>query len=880
MGRFWMVRAGRGSKLAKSFERKGVVAIGWLQGGDFSALDTPEAMRARIVSAYPGETPQQRATSLAQANKFRNLMAKGDRVVTYDGETREYLIGTITGDYEYRVGVIEGLPHLRAVEWEGRVPKRALRKPTTNTLGAIMTVFEPGEDVLRDIESALRSGRTDLPEGTTGDDDVTAPNLDEVFAEFVAEYLSEDVGQTHKKQYQTTKTAGLKNYTDIIARADRGEDTTDFVLNGLLPHANTERHRNEGQWIHVAPAITKDIRSWYEGAGWVKPEEWPAKAAHILHFIRRVVDQPSQLADACDRFAESPLAKGFQSGMLSPILNALRPEDFEIVNTKVVKAYHALTGNGITSSLVGYPEANEAVKEFVREHSEVLQTAARYGVTPLEAFDMMAHWYVAVREPDNEGEDELPPIVRGPINRDEASDARRVLEALCPDPAPRAVALDALARSIRCAHQLSPGSWSITLHPNVIRFNVSGIMALDIGRPGLYMVVDGPTLDTKARAAVENFDAGDFRFVPSAVGYALPYDELDPAITLLRTAHEQLIRLAIKKSPRAVWQSAHSPGVLQMLRDAGHAVPDPSFYAERRPSPEGSQVSEPTSPPPLPTRRVHEIFSLEQAATDTYLSVSTLESWIRAINRKGQAILYGPPGTGKTFVAERLRRYLLSGGDGHSDLIQFHPAYAYEDFIQGLRPVPTEHGNLNYELVPGRFMEFCEQAADRTGVSVLIIDEINRANLAQVFGELMYLLEYRDKQIPLAGGKSLQIPPNVRIIGTMNTADRSIALVDHALRRRFSFIRLAPNMDVLGRFHSAGGRDVSALITVLNELNERIADPHYSVGISFFMRDKLLDELEGIWTGEIEPYIEELFFDRLQDADPFRWSKVRDRVLA
>src|SRR5262249_17867837 len=154
---------------------------------------------------------------------------------------------------------------------------------------------------------------------------------------------------------------------------------------------------------------------------------------------------------------------------------------------------------------------------------------------------------------------------------------------------------------------------------------------------------------------------------------------------------------------------------------------------------------------------------------------------------------------------------LIAGVDGHVDLVQFHPAYAYEDFIQGLRPRPRKDGSLEFILEPGRFRDFCQQAGGRTGTSVLIIDEINRANLPQVFGELMYLLEYRDREIPLSGGGRLRIPPRVRIIGTMNTADRSIALVDHALRRRFAFLRLEPKLEVLERFHAARGSDATGL---------------------------------------------------------------------
>jgi 5-methylcytosine-specific restriction protein B len=264
----------------------------------------------------------------------------------------------------------------------------------------------------------------------------------------------------------------------------------------------------------------------------------------------------------------------------------------------------------------------------------------------------------------------------------------------------------------------------------------------------------------------------------------------------------------------------------------------------------------------------------------THTPVATLDQWVRAINRKGQAIIYGPPGTGKTFTAEALARHLVGGGNGVVSMVQFHPAYAYEDFIQGLRPRSRSDGQLEFELLPGRFMEFCSDAATRTGISVLIIDEINRANIAQVFGEMMYLLEYRDKDIPLAGGHRFRIPGNVRILGTMNTADRSVALVDHALRRRFSFIRLQPDYEVLTRYHAKKDRRVDGLVAFLKQLNKEIDDPHYSVGISFFMREQLVDDLEAIWTGEIEPYLEELFSDNEKLVDDFRYAQVRSQLEA
>ncbi len=275
----------------------------------------------------------------------------------------------------------------------------------------------------------------------------------------------------------------------------------------------------------------------------------------------------------------------------------------------------------------------------------------------------------------------------------------------------------------------------------------------------------------------------------------------------------------------------------------------------------------------------HPIYPLEQMAEETGFELALLERWKRAIQRKGQAILYGPPGTGKTFVAEHLARHLVGGGDGIIDLVQFHPAYAYEDFIQGIRP-ESDGERLTYPLKPGRFLEFIRRASEREGTSVLIIDEINRANLARVFGELMYLLEYRDRTIPLAGGGKLRIPHNVRIIGTMNTADRSIALVDHALRRRFAFLALWPDYDLLRHYHQRHntGFPVENLIQELHRLNETINDRHYSVGISYFLKEDLETQIEDIWRMEIEPYLDEYFFDQPSKAQNFSWDRVRDQI--
>jgi MrcB-like, N-terminal domain/AAA domain (dynein-related subfamily)/EVE domain len=277
---------------------------------------------------------------------------------------------------------------------------------------------------------------------------------------------------------------------------------------------------------------------------------------------------------------------------------------------------------------------------------------------------------------------------------------------------------------------------------------------------------------------------------------------------------------------------------------------------------------------------INPVYTLRQLSEESLIDEAVLERWVKAIERKGQGILYGPPGTGKTFIARKLAEHIIAEGDGFAEIVQFHPAYSYEDFIQGIRPRTRKEGGLDYPVVPGRFLQFCEEALTREQACVLIIDEINRANLSRVFGELMYLLEYRDHRVPLAGGGSFKIPANVRLIGTMNTADRSIALVDHALRRRFAFIQLNPNYDILRRYHKEDGSLIENLIEIIQRLNKEIGDHRYEIGISYFLHKDLKSQIEDIWRMEIEPYLEEYFFDQPEKVDLFRWGKLQQRLMS
>jgi MoxR-like ATPase len=363
---------------------------------------------------------------------------------------------------------------------------------------------------------------------------------------------------------------------------------------------------------------------------------------------------------------------------------------------------------------------------------------------------------------------------------------------------------------------------------------------------------------------------------PRVWAYGLPIEMVMPLEGNLRESYLQTLDVIAERF--AGWNRSLQRGI--HVDQIAEAVFDPSkrepLFLNGLSSSLVSVVEDELEELELEEIELAPEYSLAKCAEQTGIKEDILARWTRAVERKKQAIFYGPPGTGKTFIAEHLARHLIGGGDGFVDLVQFHPAYAYEDFIQGIRPESNPDRGLEYPVVPGRFLQFCRKAEGREGLCVLIIDEINRANLARVFGELMYLLEYREREIPLAGGGRFRIPDNVRMVGTMNTADRSIALVDHALRRRFAFLALYPDFDILRQYHRKHetGFPVESLISVLERLNRQIGDRHYEVGISFFLREDIDDQIEDVWRMEIEPYLEEYFFDQSERVASFRWDKI------
>lgn len=252
-------------------------------------------------------------------------------------------------------------------------------------------------------------------------------------------------------------------------------------------------------------------------------------------------------------------------------------------------------------------------------------------------------------------------------------------------------------------------------------------------------------------------------------------------------------------------------------------------------------------------------------------------------DKSPQIVLQGPPGTGKTFVAMELAKYILGPLDEESakdqiQLVQFHPSYGYEEFVEGLRPEANEAGNLQFTKVEGTLIRLANKTRADSKPRVLIIDEMNRANLPKVFGELMFLLEYRDKEISLMYHGDFLLPANLYIIGTMNTADRSIKSMDIALRRRFDFFEVKPSTEILKAHYKKRNNQLgSSLFEGFEKLNNRIEQDmgggNYAVGHSYFMLDEMqIHDLRDVWDLQIYPLLEDYFFDRPELAKEYTFD--------
>ena len=260
----------------------------------------------------------------------------------------------------------------------------------------------------------------------------------------------------------------------------------------------------------------------------------------------------------------------------------------------------------------------------------------------------------------------------------------------------------------------------------------------------------------------------------------------------------------------------------------------------------------------------------EEQSPAPIITDTTTEMPAEAVNR----IYYGPPGTGKTYQLNELKNEY----DGRFKFVTFHQAYSYEDFVEGIRPHSDEAGNISYDVKPGVFRQICKDAKDDSNYRyALFIDEINRGNIAKIFGDLITLIE-PDKRLKAEhamtvtlpySNKEFGVPKNLDIYGAMNTADRSIALLDKALRRRFQFHELTPNSTLIkgsdGEGHivddEGGYINLRELLDTMNKRIGFLLNRDLTLGHAYLYKVSQFDELEAVFVNQFIPLLQEYFYD-------------------
>lgn len=292
--------------------------------------------------------------------------------------------------------------------------------------------------------------------------------------------------------------------------------------------------------------------------------------------------------------------------------------------------------------------------------------------------------------------------------------------------------------------------------------------------------------------------------------------------------------------------------------------------------------------------KTYPIYSREDFLSEVYMTDEDYDTLVGVLGNRKNIILQGAPGVGKTFAAKRLAYSII--GEKNPDrvqMVQFHQSYSYEDFIEGYRPASKSADGADFIIKKGSFYKFCKKASeDDENDYFFIIDEINRGNLSKIFGELFMLIETDKRGVELQllySDEKFFVPKNVYIIGMMNTADRSLAMLDYALRRRFSFIEMKPGFETDGFMtyqDSLENEKFNSLISCVKQLNTRIADDAalgegFCIGHSYFcnLDPKKVDDrsLSSIVEFELLPLLKEYWFDEADKVSEWR-TKLRSAI--
>ena len=869
MPNMWMVRAGENAYLIDVFKESNVVAIGW-EVGDLSGK-SPDEIKQIMKDTYPNYNSKSLGNNTAQVVKFVCEFEIGDYVISYDHFARKYLVGIITSDYYYSDKLSSSVvlnkygdlyQNIRDVKWIGETNRDDLKEMAAKPLKTMTALFNVNYSTKSDILTKMNN------------DKIEWTDFYMEFADKLLEYKN-NRNELINKIYKIFDDLDLRvpNLGGDVVVGDKviPFDMDPFTFFGLFNRRiSTERRIKFVEKIKEEFLIKRDIPYTFHGISLVNN----LKATFYWSSEGRNEDDIDNLWDLFEcalNFSESNVDKFSsiydkvlnQKGILWNItmgLNWIRP--FTFINLD------ANTRNTLSSDEIFSDEFKDEIKSLnappkAKQYLHICEEikSSLKNTDKFNTFPELSHGaYLDKGDGIDEGSD-------GGMGDDDVRETHYWLSS----PGPTANWWDDFYSN----HEMGIGFDEIgdlnqydskddikmkfqEIHGNN-SFYISNVNAcwhffkdMQIGdvvfaRQGRSKII--------GKGVVES----DYEYIESHDKYH--------NVRKINWTHKGDLNYKLDK---------HSTKILTDITSYQEMIDDfNNFFVDDEEDTQELEYPEYTS---------------ENFLDEVYINQTDYETLVNLLENKKNIIVQGAPGVGKTFMAKRLAYSMMGVKDTNRVMmVQFHQSYSYEDFVMGYRPY--ENG---FKLKEGSFYQFCKKAEeDSENDYFFIIDEINRGNLSKIFGELFMLIE-NDKRGDknrirlLYSNEFFFIPKNVHIIGLMNTADRSLAMIDYALRRRFAFFDLKPGFESDGFKEYKDGLSnakFNNLIEAMKELNQEINDDEslgegFRIGHSYLcnINENNVDaKLTYIVEYELIPLLKEYWFDEQDKVD--EWAAKLRSVL-
>ena len=881
MTNMWMVRAGENSFLIEDFKNNNIVAIGWDLG---DLREIPDEEIATLFEEKYGSTK-----SLNQVLRFKNEFQINDYVITVDTKTQTFYLGKIISDY-HRSDIItkqdssnDNYFDVRDVEWICEFSKDYLKESTQKTLGAVQTVYKINEEAAEDILKNTTNIYINDINTLSRDQIIDLKYLNEVnkmiedhqdpynrIASKIRDYLDDNnLGDLSSEETERNISYFKSKFSPEILKELNGMD----VLNTIFLHDGDKNNLcynlefnnryifagsiKGGTAFKYSLFKSNKNQQWVSGSSLNQISLTEEEAIEEGTKIRDALVQGADLIEKTDLntindydILENELNKIFSNSGCSPS-NSWVHKYFVLLFPEKLACMHS---NQMKIDTI--KKFNLEVEDgFYAQDGQFYLIAKKAGIKLYSIFDgrieRLFNLFVEEEEDDGLGD----------------SDVKTVNYWL-----------------------YSPGAgaehWEEFYNQNILAIGWDGTGDLNdfstkedikLHLQEIYNDQFSHRNDVLALWQFANeIQVGDIIYAKKGMSEIIGKGIVEGKYLYDSSRDYYKHVRKIKWTDKGNWpyDSKLPMKTLTNITNYTNMVNTIKSHFE---SEEIIIEEEETYPP----------YTEEDFLDDVYISEDKYNTLKDLLSIKKNLIIQGPPGVGKTFMAKRLA-YSIMGEKNQERclMVQFHQSYSYEDFIQGFRP--SKDG---FNLKNGSFYEFCKRAEDDDeNKYFFIIDEINRGNLSKIFGELFMLIE-NDKRgeknkIRLVYSDELfYIPKNVYIIGLMNTADRSLAMLDYALRRRFRFFTLTPGFDSTGFKNYQNGLasdKFNKVIDLIKELNVKIAADEtlgagFTIGHSYFCNLKDERDLKNIIDYEIIPLLEEYWFDEPDKVK--NWSENLRSVL-